>query len=71
MLLWQVDFRAASLARAKTGNRIAARIAMIAMTTKSSMSVKPLFFLQALNYLLLEILFTCASGTTPRSTTNR
>src|SRR5271154_2807090 len=31
---------AEALAWAKTGNRIAARIAMIAMTTRSSMSVK-------------------------------
>jgi hypothetical protein len=31
---------AALLAWAKTGNRIAAKIAMIAMTTSSSMSVK-------------------------------
>src|SRR5689334_9516783 len=33
---------AAALARAKTGKRIAARIAMIAITTKSSMSVNAL-----------------------------
>jgi hypothetical protein len=32
-----------SLADAKTGKRIAERIAMIAMTTRSSISVKPLF----------------------------
>ena len=31
---------AAALAWAKTGNRIAARIAMIAITTRSSISVK-------------------------------
>src|SRR5579871_1534588 len=35
-------FLACNLACAKTGKRIAARIAMIAMTTSSSMSVKPL-----------------------------
>jgi hypothetical protein len=33
-------FLAALLAWAKTGNRIAAKITMIAMTTSSSMSVK-------------------------------
>jgi len=33
--------RAFSRARANTGNRIAARMAMIAMTISSSMSVKP------------------------------
>jgi hypothetical protein len=36
----QVACRAFSRAWAKTGNRIAARIAMIAITTRSSMSVK-------------------------------
>src|SRR5204862_398498 len=40
-LLWQVAFRAISRAWAKTGKRMAARMAMIAMTTSSSMSVKP------------------------------
>ncbi len=35
-------FLAASLAWAKTGNSMAARIAMIAMTTRSSMSVNAL-----------------------------
>src|SRR5579863_7753208 len=34
-------FLAAALACANTGNRMAARIAMIAMTTRSSISVKP------------------------------
>jgi hypothetical protein len=38
----QLDRLAFSLARAKTGNRIAARIAIIAITTKSSMRVKAL-----------------------------
>jgi hypothetical protein len=41
MLLKQLVWRAFSRALAKTGKRIAARIAMIAMTTNSSMSVKP------------------------------
>src|SRR5437667_7805475 len=36
----QVVFLAASLARAKTGKRIAASIAIIAITTSSSISVK-------------------------------
>lgn len=40
MLLIQEALRAFSRARAKTGNRIAAKIAMIAMTTKSSIRVK-------------------------------
>jgi hypothetical protein len=39
MLLKQVAFLAASFAWAKTGNRIAAKMAIIAMTTRSSMSV--------------------------------
>jgi len=38
----QTVFFAASLAWAKTGNRMAARIAMMAMTTSSSISVKAL-----------------------------
>src|SRR2546423_997895 len=37
----QVMARALSRAWAKTGNRMAARIAMIAITTRSSISVKP------------------------------
>src|SRR5689334_9476608 len=37
---WQLACRAFSRAWAKTGKRIAARIAMMAMTTSSSMSVK-------------------------------
>jgi len=41
-LLWQLAVRAFSRARANTGKRIAARMAMIAITTNSSMSVKPL-----------------------------
>src|SRR5262249_54331922 len=40
MLVVQEARRAASRALAKTGKRIAARMAMIAMTTSSSMSVK-------------------------------
>jgi hypothetical protein len=40
-LLWHVARRAFSLARANAGKSIAARIAMMAMTTKSSMRVKP------------------------------
>src|SRR5437867_2085882 len=41
----QVAARAFSRAWAKTGNRIAARMAMIAMTTSSSISVKPDWYL--------------------------
>src|SRR5438309_1887574 len=41
MLLRQVAWRAFSRAWAKTGNKMAARIAMIAITTRSSISVKP------------------------------
>jgi len=41
-LLRHEVWRAFSRAREKTGNRIAARIAMIAITTSSSISVKPL-----------------------------
>ena len=41
MLLMVAAALAAAFACAKTGKRMAARIAMIAMTTKSSMSVKP------------------------------
>jgi len=37
----QLVWRAFSRALAKTGKRIAARIAMIAMTTRSSIRVKP------------------------------
>src|SRR5437763_9802329 len=45
---WYAFFRA----WAKTGKRIAARIAMIAMTTSSSMSVKPLAFRFCLRCLI-------------------
>src|SRR4051812_43057197 len=41
MLLVQTVFRACSRARAKTGKRMAAKIAIIAITTSSSMRVKP------------------------------
>jgi hypothetical protein len=43
-ILAQEARRAFSRARAKTGNKIAARIAIIAMTTRSSMSVNPKLF---------------------------
>src|SRR5438445_170871 len=42
-LFRQADLRAASRALAKTGKRMAARMAMMAMTTSSSISVKPRF----------------------------
>ena len=45
-LLIQVAWRAFSRACAKTGKRIAARIAMIAMTTRSSISVNADFFIE-------------------------
>src|SRR5438477_3705558 len=41
-LLVQVAWRACSRACAKTGKRMAARIAMMAITTSNSISVKPL-----------------------------
>jgi len=44
-LLWQLAVRAFSLAFANTGKRIAARIAMIAITTNNSIKVNPLFYL--------------------------
>jgi hypothetical protein len=42
MFDWQLACRAFSLALANTGKRMAARTAMIAMTTSNSVSVKPL-----------------------------
>jgi hypothetical protein len=41
----QLARRAFSRARANTGNKIAAKIAMIAITTKSSISVKARLFI--------------------------
>jgi len=41
MLLWHEARRAFSLALAKTGNRIAASIAIIAITTNNSIRVNP------------------------------
>jgi hypothetical protein len=41
----QAAERACSLALEKTGKRMAARIAMIAMTTSNSIKVNPLFLL--------------------------
>jgi hypothetical protein len=38
---WQLALRAFPLARAKTGKRIAARIAMMAITTSNAIRVKP------------------------------
>lgn len=40
MLFAQLDLRAFSLARAKTGNKMAASNTMIVMTTSSSIRVK-------------------------------
>jgi hypothetical protein len=42
MLLRHWVLRALSRARANTGNKIAAKMAIIAITTNSSISVKPL-----------------------------
>ncbi len=50
-LLEQLARRAFSLALAKTGNKIAASIAIIAMTTRSSIKVKPLALLFRRPYL--------------------
>jgi hypothetical protein len=40
----QLARRALSLALAKTGNRMAARIEIIAITTNNSINVKPVLF---------------------------
>jgi len=53
-LLAQLACRAFSLARANTGNRMAARIAMMAMTTSSSISVKPRLHLVNIGLNLLS-----------------
>jgi hypothetical protein len=45
-LLWQEERRAFSLALPKTGKRIDARIAMMAITTRSSMRVKAVLALR-------------------------
>src|ERR1044072_205218 len=50
-LLTQAVFLADSLARAKTGKSRAARIAMMAMTTKSSINVKALRLIFILRFL--------------------
>ena len=63
--------RAFSRAWAKTGNRMAARIAMMAMTTRSSIRVKPLDRLRwddlvrpldLLNFFLLAMTDDCPFG---------
>jgi hypothetical protein len=61
MLLKSAVFFAASFAWAKTGNRMAAKIAMIAMTTKSSMSVKALDLSDIVDFLLIGRLETALS----------
>src|SRR5687768_13051905 len=55
-LLWQLAPRAFSRAWANTGNRIAARMAMIAITTSSSIRVNADFLL-----MMDESLLTAAS----------
>src|SRR5688572_14585739 len=52
-LLWQLERRAFSRARENTGNRMAARRAIMAITTRSSIRVNPLF--EAVICLLLSI----------------
>jgi len=47
--------RAFSRAWAKTGKRIAAKIAMIAITTSSSMSVKPFFEIFSMLFSSFEV----------------
>jgi hypothetical protein len=51
----QDAFLACSLAREKTGKRIAASIAMIAITTSSSMSVNPFLLIPFHLLSLLDI----------------
>ena len=50
-LFWQLERRAASRARASAGNRIAARMPIIAITTNNSISVKPFW------YFIFSLLF--------------
>jgi hypothetical protein len=61
----QAAFLACSLARLKTGKRMAARMAMIAMTTRSSISVKPLLLIafHLLSFLILLILISSYNRT--------
>src|SRR5437879_1878055 len=54
----QVVFLAASRARAKTGKSIAARIAIMAITTRSSISVNPSLILW-----LIKIILRYSAGT--------
>jgi len=54
-LLLQVAWRAFSRALAKTGKRIEARIAIIAMTTSNSISVKPRFIEERIRCLLSKL----------------
>src|SRR5690242_11350613 len=62
-LLRQEIARAFSRACAKTGKRIAARIAMIAITTRSSIRVKPVLRLDLLQHILAtSLLGKGASG---------
>ena len=58
-LLMQVVVRAFSRALANTGNRMAARIAMIAITTSSSMSVNAQLFLRICFILLFVVDLVC------------
>src|SRR5438105_4376647 len=63
MLLRQEVFRACSRAWAKTGKRIAARIAMIAITTSNSIKVKPRFLGSV---LIIDRILSVPPGTPTR-----
>jgi hypothetical protein len=55
-LLMQLARRAFSLARANTGNRMAARIAIMAITTKSSINVNALRLIMLLREIAILVL---------------
>jgi hypothetical protein len=58
MLLWQLARLAFSRALANTGNRIAARIAIMAITTKSSIRVKAVVLLLRI-FSPSKLIFLC------------
>src|SRR5437016_6213501 len=68
MLLVHVVLRACSRAWAKTGKRIAARMAMIAITTSNSIRVKP--FRRTIACLLVSVFTTHVSRRTGESLRN-
>jgi len=61
-LFAQDALRAASLALASAGSKIAARMPMIAITTNSSINVKPLPFPRMVQLLLLGIYVTLGNN---------